>query len=632
MSFVIAENVGLAFGAEEVLRAVNFRIGESDRVGLVGPNGEGKTTLLRMIAGTLEPTAGDIHRRHGIRIGHLPQDPPALDGTTIHAAMQEVFADLRQMEQELHDLAERMGDDPDHVTRYGALQHRFEVLGGYDCATRIEQVLTGLGFPREMWDRPLSQLSGGQRTRAYLGKLLLRPPDLLLLDEPTNHLDIESCEWLERWLGSFRGALVVVSHDRYLLDHVTTSTWDIAFRRLETYPGPYSKYLTLRAARHSERMQEWEAQQEYIAKTEEFIRIHMGSQRTNEAKGRRTRLERFKRDEAVARPQEHRTISLKLSAAKRTGDMVLRAEGLTVGYKPAEPLLEAKGLELVRGGRVAVVGANGTGKTTLVRTLMGELPPLAGTVRLGANVHVGYLSQTHAELDPDITALEAVRDAGKGVTEERARTLLGSLLLTGDNALKQVGQLSGGQRSRVLLARLMIRNANLLMLDEPTNHLDIASMEIIQAALQDFDGTAVFVSHDRYLVQALATQIWAIDGGEVRTILGGWEEYVAWRAEHRAGAKAANGAGGTDKRQSWAEREAARKEDNKLRRRLNQLEKEIERAERELAHLNEGMAAAAQSGALDSLRELSREHQRQSEKLKALWEEWEQVGERIEGQ
>ena len=628
MSLIIAENVGLLFGDHEVLRAVNFRIAQSDRIGLVGANGEGKTCLLRIIGGMLDSTTGDVHRRRGLTVGYLPQNPPPAEERTVHDAMLDAFADVRKMEAELHDLAARMGDAPELVKRYGTMEAEFEVLGGYDYNTRIKQTLTGLGFEHELWDRPLSQLSGGQRTRAYMATLLLRQPDVLLLDEPTNHLDIDSCEWLEHWLRSYAGALVIVSHDRYMLDHVTSATWEIAFRGLETYKGPYTKFLTLREARHHERLQKWNTQQEYIAKTREFIRIHIAGQRTREAQGRRKRLERFLRDEAIDKPGELSTIHLEIPAGKRTGEMVLRPKDLDVGYTRGKPILHVDQLEVQRGQRIALVGPNGAGKTTLIRTFLGDLKPLAGEVRPGTNVKTGYLSQTHEELPPHTTALDAVREARDGSTSRQARSLLGALLLSGDDVFKRIDELSGGQRTRVALARLALQEPNVLVLDEPTNHLDIASMEIIQAALKRFGGTIVFVSHDRYLVQALATHIWAIEDGTVNLVRGGWERYLEWRAERRESrpARKASDAAAASPLLTKNQRRRAMKQTTTLKRRLDGVERQIESAEEELEKLNRGITLAVEAGAMESLRELSREHQDLSARLETLWQEWEEVG------
>jgi ATP-binding cassette subfamily F protein 3 len=634
MSLIVAEKITHAYGPEIVLRNVAFSLEAGDRIGLVGPNGEGKSTLIKIIAGLLEPSEGQVQPRRDLKIGYLPQTPPAFDDGTIHSAMLGVFADLRQMEEELHTLASGLSgkdDDPELLKRYGDLQHRFEHGGGYDYPTRIEQILTGLAFDRAMWDRPLSQLSGGQRTRVYLATLLLREPELLLLDEPTNHLDLDSIEWLETYLQSFKGAMLVVSHDRYFLDHVTTATWEAAFGGLETYPAPYSRYLTLRGIRYKERLRQWQAQQQYIEETRDFIARHLAGQRTKEAQGRRTRLERFLRDEAITKPREHATIHVNLAAGARTGDIVLRARDLSIGYDPNQPLCTIDGLEIIRGERVAIVGANGTGKTTLMRTILGELKPLAGETSFGANVKVGYISQSHAEMDPGLTALEAVMAVKKNCTDEESRKILGSLLLTGDDVFKKVGDLSGGQRSRVAIARLMMQKINVLALDEPTNHLDIPSTELMQELLQNFEGTVVFVSHDRYLVQAVATHIWAIDGGVVKCVPGNWETYLAWREARKAQTGVHKSA--PAKVERAVDYREARKQANQLqriRRRHEELEAEIEKNEAELGRLNDEISNAGQIGKLDRVNDLGREYQQQSAHLQTLWQEWEAVGEELE--
>ncbi len=643
MSLIIAENLTHAYGAVEVLRNVSFRLAGADRVGMVGPNGQGKTTLLRIIGGLLEPVSGQVHRRRGLEVGYLPQDPPALGQTTVHDAMGEVFADLRRLEQRLEELAASMGDDPARHDRYAAAQHEFETRGGYDYPRRIEQVLDGLGFPRDLWDRPLAQLSGGQRTRAYLATLLLKDPDVLMLDEPTNHLDLDCVEWLEGWLRSFRGALVVVSHDRYFLDSVTTDTWEMAFATLETYRGPYHEYLPKRTQRYAERLAQWQSQQDHIARTREFIDRNIAGQRTKEAQGRRTRLERFIRDEAIPKPQVPPEIHLSIPAGPRTGDMVMRASELAIGYDEDAPLLTAERLDVQRGDRIAIVGGNGVGKTTLIRTLLGDLAPLGGAVDYGAKVRPGYVSQTHEEIDPATTALDAVRSAADGCSPEWARSILGSLLLSGDDAYKKISELSGGQRSRVVMGRLTVIGPNLLVMDEPTNHLDIASAETMQEVLQTFDGTVIFVSHDRYLVQAVATHIWAIEAGQIRTILGGWEAYLQWRSAAREQAAAESpralrpGSGQAaatgDKAARVANYRQARKQANlvqRLQRRHTELEDQIDAAECELAELNEAISLAGEAGDMAKIEDLGARYQKTDEHLKALWDEWEHVGEQLE--
>jgi len=495
-------------------------------------------------------------------------------------------------------------------------------------------VLDGLGLGREMLERPLGELSGGQRTRVTLGTLLLAGPDLLMLDEPTNHLDLDAVEWLAGWLSERNGAFVVVSHDRYFLDRVATSTWEIEFGNLTSYRGNYSHYQVQRAESFLTRMRQWEAQQAFIARTEEFIRQHIAGQRTKEAQGRRTRLERFMRDEAIAKPLETKTMRLRLPTPSRTGDMVLRAKDLAIGYPGMGTLLEAEELEIQYRDRVALIGPNGVGKTTLLRTLMGELEPISGSVRHGSGVRMGYLSQTHAELEPGATALESVLRAGDRMPEETARSILGGLLLSGDDVLKTTSELSGGQRSRVLLGRLLARSTNVRVLDEPTNHLDIASTEAMQEALKTFEGTILFVSHDRYLVEAVATQVWAIEGNRIRRLDGGWAGYLAWRETLREETRQAERDAQTDAGQdAEADRRARRREANqqqRVKRRLEGLEREIETIEKELDALNEKITRAGEAADVAGVTELGEEYREKDARLKDLWQEWETLGEETE--
>jgi ATP-binding cassette subfamily F protein 3 len=386
--------------------------------------------------------------------------------------------------------------------------------------------LSGLGFSSDEFSKPLAHLSGGERTRALLAQLLLRRPALLLLDEPTNHLDLEAVEWLEETLLRWRGALVIVAHDRYFLDRVATRMWEMEFGGLVTYRGNYSHYVQQREARRERLLKEWEAQQEHVEKTEEFIRRNLAGQRTREAQGRRTRLERFFQEEAIERPREEKRIRLGLTTDLRSGDLVLATKDLVVGYDA--PLFTAPEVEIRRGDRVALIGPNGAGKTTLLRTILGDVPALQGRIRFGASVQPGYLAQAQAGLDPEQSVLDAILDV-QNLPLVRARNYLAQFLFSGDDVFRPINTLSGGQRSRVALARLTLQGANFLLLDEPTNHLDIASQEILENVLRRFPGTVLLVSHDRYLVQALATHIWRVDGDELRAYEGNYTDYLRLR-------------------------------------------------------------------------------------------------------
>ncbi|MBN1555955.1 MAG: ABC-F family ATP-binding cassette domain-containing protein [Phycisphaerae bacterium] len=640
MSLIVAENLSKSFSEVAVLRNVKLTLAPLRRVGLVGPNGQGKTTLLRILAGLEPPTDGHLQRKSDLRIGYLPQDPPALEGESLREALLSVFDDLRRLERDMHALAHELETDSDDrkLARYGDLSHEFETRGGYSYAQRVEQVLEGLRFETESWDRPLAKLSGGQRTRAYLAKLLLQDPEVLLLDEPTNHLDYEAVEWLEEWLRAFHGSLVVVSHDRWFLDRVTTATWEVSDATLECYKGAYTDYLAQREERFKERMRRWEAQQQYIRETEDFIRRFIAGQRTKEAQGRQTRLERFLRTEAIAQPREHPRINVRFRAGDRAGDIVLRITDLRAGYAPDKPLVTVEELEILRGRRIAVVGPNGAGKTTLVRTILGQLPALAGEIKLGSNVQPGYLSQTHAELDPDDQAFGAVLRIDPAIGEQRARNVLGSLLLTGDDSLKKIRELSGGQRSRVALARLIFQRPNLLVMDEPTNHLDILSQEVLQDVLSDFDGTILFVSHDRYLIHALATDIWAIHDGTITPLVGDWDRYLEWRDKKRAADPATQPK--PDKQQR-REAQQQRKEDQKERRkqanelkktqrRFDEVETQIHQLEAKLEDLNEQISHASGEGDMKQIEELGHAYTAEKTQLQTLYKEWEQLGAALE--
>src|SRR5438874_1970249 len=525
--------VSKSYGAERIFDGVSFQINEDDRIGLIGPNGAGKSTLLNILARREEPDEGSVALARKARIGYLPQVVDFHPENTLREEMLTVFAEVRAWEDELNELAlalaapEAQADRAVHeqpLQRYADLQVRFEHAGGYTYENRVDQVLDGLGFTREQQQSPVFQLSGGQQTRAALGKLLLQEPDLLLLDEPTNHLDLKALEWLETYLINWKGAMVVVAHDRYFLDKVVSRTIEMAFARIEEYPGNYTKYLRLREERMERRLREYEAQQAHIAHKEEFIRRYKAGQRSREARGRQKLLNRLER---VERPQDFPEMHFEFTPVVDSGQVVVSTQNLVAGYidgKQRTELVRVADLELLRGDCVGLLGPNGSGKTTLLRTFIGELPPLNGQVHLGHNVRIGYYSQTHAGLNAERSIIDEIRQVSV-LSEEGARTFLGRFLFSGDDVFKPIGTLSGGERSRVALAKLTLQGSNLLILDEPTNHLDLQSRQFLEEVLGEFEGTLLFVSHDRYFIDSLATKVWVIEDGLLIPYMGNYTEY-----------------------------------------------------------------------------------------------------------
>lgn len=627
MPILTASNLGKSYGAQDVFEGLSFAVHQKARIAMVGPNGSGKTTLLRLMAGLEAPTAGAVHRAKGSRIAYLPQQANLLlneEISTLWDAMLEVFADLLDQAAELRRLEAAMEDPAtreEASRRYGRALEAFERAGGYAYEYRIEQVLAGVGFDKQDYGRPVTRLSGGQKTRALLARLLLEEPDLLLLDEPTNHLDLEGLEWLEDYLKSWKSALVVVAHDRAFLDAVVEQVWDLQWGRLERYRGNYSAYVDQRAERAARQQAEYERQQEFIAKTEEFIRRNIAGQRSGEAKGRRKRLARLERIEA---PQEYRPPSISLADVTRSGDLVLGLYDLTVGYKPSDPLFTVGELELWRGQRVALLGPNGCGKTTLLRTILEQVPPLAGRVRVGASVQIGHFAQGQTELAAEETVLDTILQASDLTTSE-ARTLLGGYRLSGDDVFKRVADLSGGEQARVAVAVLVLQGANFLLLDEPTNHLDIPSQEVLEEALASFEGTLLMVTHDRYLIRRLTDSIWAIEDGRLLTFRWGYEEYRDWLAQRRQRERTQTEGKIEEKRLEEPGRTAEQKKAQRVRRRAD-LEQRIHHLEAQQAQLESQLAAASEQQAVERVRELGAEYRQVEQELNTLLTAWMENG------
>jgi len=445
----------------------------------------------------------------------------------------EVFSDLIDMEEALKEWMQAMADpgqSDEAVTRYGSLEQAFEQQGGYTYEMRIKQTLSGLGFDEEDFHRPITQLSGGERTRALLAKLLLESPDVMMLDEPTNHLDIEAVEWLESFLKDWDGALVVVSHDRYFLDQVAETIWEMT-PALEVYSGNYSTYLSQREERYARRLAEYEAQTAFIEKEQEFIRRNIAGQNTSQAKGRRRRLERLLEDSRLAPPpSEPRRMHINLNTRGRSGDIVLRTHNLEVGYHDeGKPLFSCPDLLLQRQECAAIIGPNGAGKTTFLKTILEKIPPYSGKVTIGASLVIGYFAQAHEGLDPDRTLMMEIDSVSPNMLPAEIRNYLAKFLFTGDDVFRKVGTLSGGERGRLALAKLSLSDANLLLLDEPTNHLDLPTQEVLESVLSNFPGTILLVSHDRYLIDSLASQIWEVEpqGKSLQVFRGSYTQFKA---------------------------------------------------------------------------------------------------------
>ncbi len=642
MPIVSVTQLGKSFSAERIFSAITLQIDEHDRIGLVGPNGAGKSTLLHILAGRTEPDEGSIAIARNTRIGYLTQVTDFQPHNTLREEMLTVFSALRTWEQDLNTLAQEMAapatqqDNTLHerlLARYAELQARYEHAGGYTYENRVEQVLDGLSFSREQQAAPITHLSGGQQTRAALGKLLLQEPDLLLLDEPTNHLDLATLEWLETYLASWKGAMVIVAHDRYFLDKVVSRTIELAFGHLEEYPGNYTKYLGLREERMDRRQREFAAQQAYIAHTEEFIRRYKAGQRSREARGRQKLLDRMER---VERPQDLPELHFEFTPVTDSGMIVLSTSKLVAGYatgrsgdsSEVKSLVQVTDLELLRGDRVGLIGPNGVGKTTLLRTLIGALPPLRGLVQIGHNVHIGYYSQTHDGLNMERSILDEIRQVSV-LSEEGARGFLGRFLFSGDDVFKTIGTLSGGERSRVALAKLTLQGSNLLVLDEPTNHLDLQSRQFLEDMLAEFEGTLLFVSHDRYFIDRLATKVWAIEDGVLLPYLGNYTEYRTRRQQIMLPSALPNGktAKGVAEKKASPPPVAAKsgaKKGGKART-VEDVEKEIERAEAHTQSLEEALSEAALQADATRLTQLSQEYDQAKAQVDELFAEWERL-------
>ncbi|SFU97781.1 ABC-F family ATP-binding cassette domain-containing protein [Alicyclobacillus macrosporangiidus] len=642
-----ADGIEKQYDGREVLRGASLLVQAGDRTALVGPNGAGKTTLLRIVTGVEAPDAGTIHVQKGLSVGYVAQFVEAEEGQTVYQYMEGAFAHLREWERRLRTLEQEMADPrvyedsarfSEVSAAYDRLRETFEQAGGYAVDARIRRVLDGLRFPAAMHGQPVSSLSGGQKTRLSLARLLAWQPDLLVLDEPTNYLDTETVTWLESYLQGYPGAILLVSHDRYFLDRIATVVYELEDGVTTRYTGNYSDYVAEKAARYEADLKRYEAQQKEIARQEAFIQKNIArSTTTRRAQSRRKLLVKMVR---LERPtQRTPRMALRFTCARESGRDVLRTEGLVIGH-PGNPLAGPLHLFISRGQRIALLGPNGIGKSTLLKTLAGLLPPLAGSVQWGTHADIGYYDQEQADLDPARTVLDTLWDEHPEMDLTTVRTALGRFLFRGEDVDKPVAGLSGGERSRLSLCRLMLRQPNVLLLDEPTNHLDLWSKEVLEDALQDYDGTVLFISHDRYFIDAIATHVWTLDEDGLHTYIGNYTEYAAKRAEEQKwkpapgeedGPGRTNPAGAarpaSDRTSPAAAPGSVRirsSEVRKLRERVAQLEARAAEVEARQAAIAHQLTEAAMAQDLDRLRALQDESARLEQAHADLLAEWEQ--------
>jgi ATP-binding cassette, subfamily F, member 3 len=651
MLFRLSE-VHKSYGVQDVLRGTSLQVNPGEHVGLVGRNGAGKSTIFRLVRGEESADRGDVVRARGVRLGLLDQHVHFKPGSTVHESALAAFGRLQQIEHEMHELEHRMaeaGDDLEKVLeRYSDLQHEFEHEGGFEYAARAEAILQGLGFDREVWSLETEKLSGGQQNRLGLACLLLAQPDVLLLDEPTNHLDVNAVEWLEEFLQGYEAAYVIVSHDRYFLDRCCRRIIELENGRAASYTGNYSDYLVEREERREAQQRAYDNQQQLIAKTEEFIRRNLAGQKTKQAKSRRKMLEKLERLDAVRRDQS--SGDFRLQAIERTGNHVLTVTDLAVGY-PEKHLAGDISFILRRGECLGIIGPNGSGKTTFLKTILNKLPPLAGELRWGTKVQIGYYAQQLDDLDDrNEIIMELRRVAPSSATAGELRSFLAKFLFTGDDVYKHVRDLSGGEKGRLALAKLIYSRVNVLVLDEPTNHLDIPSREALEEALSAYEGTIVTISHDRYFLDRVATQILALDGlGGAEHYDGDYTEYHDWKLGIRSSSpppaaeeenlvsvvatpvvvEEVQPAPAKSKPQSPKKPGVKVVKKKKETRTPQLLEGEIARAESRLGEISEQMGTPAVARDAERLISLHDEYQQTEALLKNLYEEWDRISEEL---
>lgn len=626
------------YGAETILANIKLEVQTKDRIALVGRNGAGKSTLLKIIAGELSHDGGEIIKPKDVSIGYLAQNTGLETSLTIWDEMLTVFTHLQQMETKLRRLEQEMGKEENFSNKatyerlladYDQLQLDYKDQGGYQYEADIRSILSGLGFPVETHQTTISTLSGGQKTRLALGKLLLTKPDLLILDEPTNHLDIETLTWLEQYLQGYPGAILIVSHDRYFLDKLVTQVYEISNKESRRFVGNYSKYLDLKSALYEQDMKRYEKQQDEIAKLEDFVQKNIArASTTKRAQSRRKQLDRM---ELLTRPLgDSKSASFHFDIEKQSGNDVLQVKDATIGYDE-DPIIEHVTMRLTRGDSVALVGPNGIGKSTLLKSIVNKLPLLHGDVSFGSNVSVGYYDQEQANLTSSKRVLNELWDEYPLQPEKEIRTILGNFLFTGDDVLKPVSSLSGGQKARLALAKLMMQKSNLLILDEPTNHLDLNSKEILENALIDYPGTLLFVSHDRYFINRVTTTVVELSTEGAQGYLGDYDYYVEKknemieRAELEQEDEAPVQKTVAQEKLNYLEEKERKKLERQRTRKIEELEQNIVEFEDEITTLEDQLCLPEIYADYEKASEITTKKQTLQEQLDACMAEWEEL-------
>ena len=637
MILMTVQGVSKSFGMKSVLKDISLTLQQGARMGLIGVNGSGKSTLFRLIAGQMEPDEGSISLMRGTRVGMLTQEADIQSDLTVREELSRVFEPVREMERRLRALEEEMAQkhedeaELDRLSReYARLTDRFEDAGGYEWPSRIQGVLAGLGFARGREDQPASVLSGGEKTRLCLARLLLTQPDLLMLDEPTNHLDLSSIQWLEDTLKKYRGTVLIISHDRYFMNSVCDCRAEISMRRLVQYEGNYDQFTVKRQADIERQIREYKLQQAEIARQQAIIQRYRMYNREKSIRAAESREKRLEKMEKLERPVDEQHVRFSFEARRRTGDDVLKVHGLAKGFE-GRRLFENFDLHLRAGDRVAIIGPNGVGKSTLLNIIARKLKADAGEVEFGANVDLGYYEQHQTGLDPEKDVLNELWDAFPRLDLDRVRSVLALFLFTGDDVYKKISMLSGGEKGRVSLCKLMLKRDNLLLLDEPTNHLDMDSREVLEGALEDFDGTILTVSHDRYFINRVADRIIEMRPDGVKEYLGNYDDYLEKKRREEAGLEDA-AASGMTKTQLDKQRRKERllREGKKaLEKQLEAAEARIANAEKEIQDLETRMADPELYQRPDEARETARRHAELQAGMDALYEEWEALSEAV---